>query len=257
VLRWLFFTRSGTNVSDMRRAEPSAYHSLAPLVRELSLLNMGKVARFACLCVTLAAACDDAEGMRFCEDRATEVSVNERLDALEGETAAERFERAAAPRDCTVSWLEVPAQVGTSEPPPGSSALDLVLERTSDTGRYRAYGQSLEEKYEALTCQPSSVFVPCSLSLRSEDGGLDELLDCELRLQGANTLLNIALGAYDFAGSHAVSFAGDVPADVVELYLVYTPGVDPTRVDGGIAESASLPGPDPFLTTAAIACPAL
>ena len=218
---------------------------------------MGKVARLACLSVTLAAACDDGEPMGFCEDRAGEVSVNERLDVLEGETAAERFDRAAAPRDCAVSWLEIPAQVGTSEPPPGSSALELVLERTSDTGRYREYAQSAEEKYESQSCQPSSVFVPCSLSLRSDDGGLDELFDCELRLQGANTLLNLDLGAYDFVGSHTVSFEGDVPADVVELYLVYTPGVDPMRVDGGVAESASLPGTDPFLTTASITCPAL
>ena len=244
------------NVSDMRRAEPSAYLSLAPLVRELSLLNMGKVARLARLSVALAAACDDGEPMR-CQDGASEVSLNEQLDVLDGETAAERFDRAAAPRDCTVSWLEIPAQVGTSEPPPGSSVLDLVLERTSDTGRYRSYAQTPEEKYESWNCQPSSVFVPCSLSLRSEDGGLDELFDCELRLQGANTLLNLALRAYDFAGSHAVSFEGDVPADLVEVNLVYTPGVDPTRVDGGIAESASLPGTDPFLTTAVIACTAL
>jgi hypothetical protein len=218
---------------------------------------MGKEARLASFLVGLAAGCDDAESMRFCEDRASGVSVDEPLDVLDGETAAERFEKAAAPRDCTVSWLEIPAQVGTSEPPPGSSALDLVLERTSDTGRYREYAQSVEEQYESQSCQPSSVFVPCSLSLRSEDGGLDEVFDCELRLQGPNTLLNLALGAYDFVGSHAVSFAGDVAADVVELYFVYTPGVAPARVDGGIAESASLPGPDPFLTTAAIACTAL
>jgi hypothetical protein len=215
---------------------------------------MGKEARLASLLVALAAGCDDGEPMRFCEDRAAEVSVNERLDVLEGETAAERFDRAAAPRACTVSWLEIPGQVGMSEPPPGSSALDLVLERTSDTARHREYAQTPDEKYESLSCQPSSVFVPCSLSLRSDDGGLDELFDCELRLQGANTLLYLALGAYDFAGSHALSFTGDVPADVVELYLAYTPGVDPTRVDGGIAESASLPGTDPFLTTATIAC---
>jgi hypothetical protein len=214
---------------------------------------MGKVARIVCLSVPLAVGCDDADRMR-CRDGASEVSLNERLDVLDGDTAAERFDRAAAPRDCTVSWLEIPSQIGTSEPPPGSSALDLVLERTSDTGRYRSYAQTQEEKYESWNCQSSSVFVPCSLSLRSEDGGLDEVFECELRLQGANTLLNLALGAYDFVGSHAVSFEGDVPADVVELFLVYTPGVDPTRVDGGIAESASLPGTDPFLTAAAIAC---
>jgi hypothetical protein len=218
---------------------------------------MGKEARLVCLCVTLAAGCDDAEPLRLCEDRATEVSVDERLDVLDGDTAAERFERAAAPRDCSVSWLEIPAQVGISEPPPGSSTLDLVLERTSDSGRYREYAQSEEEKFESQSCQPSSVFVPCSLSLRSEDGGLDEVFDCELRLQGANTLLNLALDVYDFVGSHAVSFADDVPADVLELYLVYTPGDDPTRIDGGLAESASFPGPDPFLTTATIACTAL
>jgi hypothetical protein len=217
---------------------------------------MGKEARLVCFLVAFAAGCDDREATPFCEDRSGEVSVNEHLDVLDGETAAERFERAAAPRECTVSWLEIPAQIGTSEPPPGSSALHLVLERTSDTGRYREYAQSPDEKYESLICQPSSLFVPCSLSLRSDDGGLDEVFDCELRLQGANTLLNLTLGAYDFAGSHAVSFAGDVSADVVELSLVYTPGVDPTRVDGGIAESASLPGTDPFLTTATIACPA-
>src|SRR5688500_15226966 len=97
---------------------------------------MGKVARLVWLSVTLAVGCDDTDPMR-CKDGASEVSVNERLEVLDGETAAERFDRAAVPRDCTVNWLEIPAQVGTSEPPPGSSALDLLLERTSETGRYR------------------------------------------------------------------------------------------------------------------------
>lgn len=216
---------------------------------------MGKVA-FVLLAVALTTACDDSDAP-LCDDDTSEVSVNEPLGVLDGESAESRFDRVAEkPWDCTVTWLELPASVGTGEPGASSSALELVLERTSDTASYRKYALTPQEKYETSDCHTDAVFVPCSLGLTSEDGALDEALECELRLQGENTLLNLVLTSYDFAGTHAVTFADDIEKGPLEFNLVYTPGADPTRIDGTIVESGKRTGSgaDPYLTTALIAC---
>jgi hypothetical protein len=216
---------------------------------------MGKVA-VVVFAVTLAAACDDSSEP-LCADDVSRVSVSEPLEALDGDTAEARFESAAhKPWNCTVTWLELPESVGTSEPPAGSSPLELVLERTSDTARYREYALTSREKWDTSDCYADAVFVPCSLGLASEDGGLDETLACDLRLQGENTLLNLVLTSYEFEGLHAVTFADDIEKGPLELNLTYTPGANPTRIDGTIVESGERTGPgaDPYLTTALIAC---
>jgi len=218
---------------------------------------MGKVACALVSALSFAVGCDDfAPSEPLCADRASEVPVDESIEALDGESARERFERAAKPWDCTVTWLTLPAQIGSAEPPAGSSVLDVSLERTSDVARYREYAQTREEKYDSRGCQKPAVLVPCSLGLRSEDGALDETLACELRLQGQNTLIHLELAEYEFTGTHTTTFVDDIPRDAVELNLTYVPGIDPTSIDGAIVEygTRSGPGVDPFATTAVIAC---
>jgi hypothetical protein len=217
---------------------------------------MGKVVLLV-LAVTLATACDDSDDGPRCADDASKVSVGEPLEALDGETAEARFDRITQkPWDCTVTWLELPESVGTNEPAAGSSPLELALERTSDTARYQKYSLTSQEKWETSDCHEDAVFVPSSLGLVSEDGALDETIACELRLQGGNTLLNLVLPTYDFAGTHRVTFADDIEKGPLELNLVYTPGADPTRITGSIVESGvrTGSGADPYLTAAAIVC---
>lgn len=217
---------------------------------------MGKVV-LVVFVVALATACDDSGEAPLCEDDTTEVSVSEPLAALDGESAASRFQRIAEkPWKCSVTWLELPASVGTSEPGASSSALELVLERTSDTASYRKYGPTWTEKRHTSECYADAVFVPSSLELESEDGALDEALDCELRLQGDNTLVHLVLESYEFFGTHAVTFADGIEKGPLEFNFVYVPGADPTRIDGSIVESGNrtAPGSDPYLTTAVISC---
>src|SRR5262245_15778955 len=129
---------------------------------------MGKVA-LVVLAAALATACDEGPEP-MCADDVSKVSVSEPLAALDGDTAEARFERAAEKAwDCSVTWLELPESVATSEPPAGSSPLELVLERTSDTARYREYSLTSQEKWDTSDCQSDAVFVPCSLGLASED----------------------------------------------------------------------------------------
>ena len=220
---------------------------------------MGKVAPLILL-VTSSSACDDPALELSCLDDVSSVSVDQPLEALSGDDAATRFDRAALKDwDCTVTWLELPSAIGTAEPEAGSSSLELVLERTSDTAVYRTFSLSLDDVLRGSPCQAHAVFVPCSLGLASEDGALDEAIDCELRLQDQNTLVNLELGAYEFAGSHTVLFVDDIPRDQVELNFVFTPGGDPTRIDGSLIESGTRTGrgSDPFVTTALIECTAL
>jgi hypothetical protein len=216
---------------------------------------MGKVARVLFSALALTSGCDDFFAtVPLCAEDVSRVSVDESLESLDGESAKERFDRAAKAWDCGVTWLELPAQIGSAEPPAGSSALELVLERTSDTARF-----SESTNAQSASCQTASVFVPCTLALTSEDGALDEAFECELRLQGENTLVHLMLAGYEFAGSHAVSFVDDISMDAVELNLAYTPGPDPVRIDGTIVEYGTRAGPgdDLLMTTAVIACTAL
>jgi hypothetical protein len=189
----------------------------------------------------------------------SEVAVDEPLEALGGDDAITRFDQAAKSWDCTVTWVAIPGTIGTAEPPAGSSVLELTLERTSDTARYRKYAMTREEAYDSLRCQEDAVFVPCSLGLASEDGALDEAIECELRLQNQNTLMNLELGAYEFGGTHSVAFVDDIPRDQVELNLAFTPAVEPTQIEGSIIESGTRTGrgSDPYVTTALISCTAL
>jgi len=217
---------------------------------------MGMRARLSATVFALFLGCDDASEQASCEDRQDEVSVDEPLEALDGESAAARFDRAAGPWDCTITWLELPVQFGTSEPPAGSSPLELVLERTSDTARYQGYALTLDEERRSSGCKPPSLDVPCSLALRSDDGGLDESFDCELRLQGENTLVTFELEGYEFVGTHLVEFVDGVTKDSVGLNVAVTPGPAPMRVDATLVESGtqSGSGADPYLTTAVIEC---
>jgi hypothetical protein len=130
----------------------------------------------------------------------------------------------------------------------------MTLERTSDEARYREYALSSAERWESTRCQTDAVFVPCSLGLASEDGALDETLDCELRLQGANTYIHLVVAGYEFAGDHLLTFAGEVERSAVEFGVAYTPGEEPTRIDGSIVESGVRKGEDPLVTTARIEC---
>jgi hypothetical protein len=220
---------------------------------------MGKVAPLVLLLSAFLSGCDQGSLGHVCSDDASEVSVDEPLDALDGEDAATRFDRAAEKSwNCTLTWLTLPSAIGTAEPEAGSTALELTLERTSDTARFRTYSQSLEERFDGEPCQKGDVFVPCSLGLVSEDGGLDEAIDCELRLQSENTLVNLDLGTYEFGGTHTVAFVDDIPRDRVEVNLTFTPAADPTRIDGSIVEGGDRPrGSDPLVTTALIECMAL
>jgi hypothetical protein len=188
--------------------------------------------------------------------RADRVSVDEPLRSLDGDTPRERFDRAAGPWSCSVTWIALPSAIGTQTPAPSSSALELILERTSDEARYREYARTSDQKREGLGCQTDAVFVPCSLALSSDDGALDEELDCELRLQGDNTYVHLVLPGYEFSGSHTVTFVDAIEHDGVELGVVFTPGTEPTRIDGSIVESGTRVGrgQDPLATTALIAC---
>ncbi|HEX6767205.1 MAG TPA: hypothetical protein VF103_17025, partial [Polyangiaceae bacterium] len=222
----------------------------------LRLVNMRVVARVAHSALLWVVGCDGSFAEEpVCPVGSSSVSVNKRLGSLDGETASERFDRATKAWSCTVTWLELPAAIGVSEPPAGTTELELVLGRTSETARYREDARTGDQKWEGTKCPTASVFVPCSLGLVSDDGALDEAFDCELRLQGENTLVHLLLSNYEFSGSHALTFAGDIPVDSVELNLAYTPGPDPTRIDGSIVEYGTRdPGVDPFVTTAMITC---
>jgi hypothetical protein len=217
---------------------------------------MGKVVAVV-LAVLLATACDDSDPEPMCPDDVSKVSVSEPLDALDGETAGDRFDRITEkPWVCSVTWLDLPESVGTSEPSASTSALELTLERTSDTAIYRTYALTQQEKWDTSHCHSDAVFVPSSLGLVSDDGALDETIACDLRLQGDNTLLNLVLADYEFTGTHALTFADDIVKGPLEFNFVYTPGADPARIDGSIVESGERTGrgADPYLTTAVIAC---
>jgi hypothetical protein len=219
---------------------------------------MRRIARAVILASLSSIGCDDvfAEAP-VCPTGSSHVSVDEALGSLDGETASERFDRTTKAWSCTVTWLELPASIGVSEPPAGTTELELVLERTSETARYREEPRTDDQKWQGSRCPTASVFVPCSLGLVSEDGALDEAFDCELHLQDGNTLVHLELPNYDFSGTHALTFADDVPMDSVELNLAYTPGPDPMRIDGSIVEYGTRdPGVDPFATTAVVACTA-
>lgn len=222
---------------------------------------MGKVAPLVALFFSaFSLGCDDWTYDPVCTDDVSEVAVDEPLEALDGEDAATRFDRAATEFwDCTVTWLALPSAIGTAEPVAGSSALELALERTADTARFRKYALSREDEFRGSPCHGGAVFVPCSLGLASEDGGLDEAIDCELRLEAGNTLMNLELGAYQFGGTHAVAFVDDIPRDQVELNLAFTPAAEPARIDGSIVESGTRTGrgSDPYVTTALIECTTL
>jgi hypothetical protein len=213
---------------------------------------MRTVARGIALALLFTSGCDDAP--RLCTDGVKHVSVDEALDSLGGDTARERFDRAAGAWNCTVTWIAPPPGIATQAPEPGSSPLEVTLERTSDEARYRQYALSSAEKWESTRCQTDAVFVPCALGLASEDGALDETIDCELRLQGENTYIHVVVADYEFAGDHALTFAGEVERAAVEFGLVYTPGAEPTRIDGSIVESGVRKGVDPLVTTARIEC---
>jgi len=176
---------------------------------------MGKVAPLVAFLSAFSLGCEDMAFGPLCKDDVSQVAVDEPLEALDGDAAITRFDRAATkPWDCTVTWVALPSAIGTAEPPAGSSALELELTRTSDTARYRKYAMTPEEKYESSRCREDAVFVPCSLGLVSEDGALDEAIECELRLQSQNTLINLALGEYEFSGAHTVTFVDDIPLNV-------------------------------------------
>jgi hypothetical protein len=213
---------------------------------------MRTAARGIALALLFTSGCDDAT--LVCTDGVKHVSVDESLDSLDGDTPRERFDRAAGPWDCSVTWIAPPPGIATQEPEPGSSALEMTLERTSDEARYREYALTRAEKWESRRCQTDAVFVPCSLGLASEDGALDETLDCELRLQGENTYIHVVARDYEFAGDHVLTFAGEVEREAVEFGVVYTPGGEPTRIDGSIVESGVRTGVDPLVTTARIEC---
>ena len=204
------------------------------------------------MALLVTSGCDDATPL--CTDGVKHVSVDDSLDSLDGDTPRERFDRAAGPWNCTVTWIAPPLGIATQEPEPGSSPLEMTLERTSDEARYREYALTSAEQRESTRCQTDAVFVPCSLGLVSEDGALDETLDCELRLQGENTYIHVVVAGYEFAGDHALTFAGDVEREAVEFGVVYTPGGEPTRIDGSIVESGVRKGTDPLVTTARIEC---
>jgi hypothetical protein len=218
---------------------------------------MRKVARVLAGALVFASACDDGFGtVPVCADSVSHASVDEPRESLAGESAQARFDRTQKPWDCSVTWLELPTQLGSAEPPAGSSALELVLEGTSDTVTIHEYPRTEGEKLDSASCPPAALFVPSRLALTSDDGALDEAFECELRLQGENTLVHLELADYEFVGSHTVSFVDDIPVDWVELNLAYTPGPDPVRIDGTLVEygTRSGPGVDPFVTTAVIAC---
>ena len=221
---------------------------------------MGKVAPLVLVLSMLTSSCDEVEPEPPCAGGQTEVAVDEPLEALAGDDAVTRFDAAATKAwECTVTWLALPSAIGSAEPEASSSELELVLERTSETARYRRYALSREDDPHLYGCREDAVFVPCSLGLVSADGALDESIECELRLEGKNTLVNLELGAYEFGGTHTVTFVDDIPRDQVELNLVFTPAADPTRIDGSIIESGTRTGrgSDPYVTTALIECAAL
>jgi hypothetical protein len=213
---------------------------------------MRSAARGIALALLFASGCDDA--VSVCTDGVKHVSVDESQKSLDGDTPRERFDRAAGPWNCTVTWIAPPPGIATQEPDPGSSSLEMTLERTSDEARYREYALTPSEKWESTRCQTDAMFVPCSLGLASEDGALDETLDCELRLQGENTYIHVVVTGYEFAGDHTLTFAGEVERAAVEFGVVYTPGDEPTRIDGSIVESGVRKGTDPLVTTARIEC---
>ncbi len=220
---------------------------------------MGKVAPLVVLLAALSSGCDQGAIELSCKNDVSEVAVDEPLDVFDGEDTATRFDRVATKAwDCTVTWLALPSTIGSAEPEAGSSSLELLLERTSDTASFRKYALSREEELRGYSCHGGAVFVPCSLGLVSEDGGLDETIACELRLEAENTLMNLELGAYEFGGSHTVSFVDDIPRDQVEVNLAFTPAADPARIDGSIVESGTRTGrgSDPYVTTALIECTA-
>jgi len=173
---------------------------------------------------------------------------------LGGETPAERFARAAGAWDCSVTWLALPDAYARQEPPASTSALELSLSVAGDQARYVKYAMSRSEKLESTQCRLAAVFVPCTIRLASEDGALDETFDAELELSSENTLLDVTLGAYDFTGTHAVTFVDGIERDQVELSLAFTPALELARVDGALIESGKRSGADPLLTTALIAC---
>jgi hypothetical protein len=218
---------------------------------------MRMVARVLALALVVTSGCTDPDPA-LCTDGVKRVGVDEPLAALDGDTPEERFARAAKPWSCSVTWFALPESIAVQEPVPGTSALTLSLERTSDQARYREYAQTPGEKWERAGCQQDAVFVPCRLALSSEDGALDETLECELRLQGDNTYVYIVLPDYDFTGEHGTTFVEGIEPNGVELGITYTLGADPVRVDGSIIEAGARErGVDPILTTAAIECSAL
>lgn len=215
------------------------------------------VARVLGFALVVASGCTGAEPA-LCGDGMKRVPVDAPLRALGGETPLERFERAAIAWNCGVTWLALPETIAVQVPAPGTSALTLSLERTSDEARYREYALTPDEAREGGGCQTDAVFVPCRLALSTEDGALDETLDCELRLQGDNTYMYIVLPDYDFTGEHGTTFVEGIEKDGVEIGITYTPGAEPVRVDGSIIEAGARErGADPSLTTAAIECSAL
>ena len=204
--------------------------------------------------VLVASGCTDAEPA-LCEDGMKRVPVDAPLQALGGETPLERFERAAIAWNCSVTWLALPETIAVQVPAPGTSALTLTLERTSDVARYRKYALTRDEAWEGGGCQTDAVFVPCRLALSTEDGALDETLDGELRLQGDNTYVYMVLPGYEFTGDHGTEFVDGIEPENVELGIVYTPGSEPSRVDGSVIESGARErGVDPLVTTAVISC---
>jgi hypothetical protein len=218
---------------------------------------MRTVARVLPVALALASGCAPVEPAH-CTDGVKQVSVDEALASLAGETPRQRFERAARAWNCSVTWLELPPAVATQEPAPGTSALALTLERTSDQARYREYARTAGERWDGADCQTDAVFVPCSLELASDDGALDESFACELMLQGDNTYVHLVVPNYDFVGGHALTFAEGIEWEGVELSVVFTPGQEPTRVDGSIVETGSRErGVAPVMTSALIECAAL
>ena len=212
------------------------------------------VASVFAVALAFASACGPADSEQ-CTDGAKHVSVDEALASLDGETPRQRFGRAARPWNCNVTWLDLPPAIGTQEPEAGTSTLALTLERTADEARYREYARTAEETWDGTGCQTAAVFVPCSLGLASDDGALDESFACELLLQGENTYVHLVVPSYEFVGNHALTFADGIERDGVELSVVFTPGHEPTRVDGSIVETGARErGVDPVMTSALIEC---
>ena len=152
----------------MRRAESSAPPRRTP-VRELDFRSNAQPGERA---VAGLAALDGVRrrlrrGRRAARIAAKRCRWTSRSRRSTVRARRARFERAAGPWDCTVTWLALPAQFGTLRAARRARVHSSSCSNARRTRRaYQGYAADPATKSDARTgCQPPSLDVPCSLAL--------------------------------------------------------------------------------------------